>query len=135
MKTTKAQHRFTNVPPLTELISRDAGGYLVSNADQVWIATASAILLRAADRFLNSFVTSPDPSVNEVMLNLAAVLVGSGEDLADDICASAALSLAEIDVPECEVDEDGFAQGITRKEVLPERLDGITVGVLLPGGG
>ena len=54
----------------------------------------------AADRFSQGFVTSISREITNCMFAITESLVHSGEDLTDEICASAALSLfAEVEIP------------------------------------
>jgi hypothetical protein len=54
----------------------------------------------AAVRFVDGFVTHPECAANDLMLDVVRDLTRGGEfDITDEVCASAALYLAEAEMP------------------------------------
>jgi hypothetical protein len=73
----------------------------------------------AAARFLAGEVGSQDINVDTLMWCVLQALAKGGAGIADETCASAALSDAAVEVPRAKFDKDGFAPGIKRK---PRRI-------------
>lgn len=71
----------------------------------------------AAARFLAGEVGSQDINVDTLMWCVLQALAKGGAGIADETCASAALSDAAVEVPRAKFDKDGFAPGIKRNRI------------------
>ena len=87
----------------------------IGSLDIDWADAHSDHPASAAVQFLKGRVTSERVPTNAVMYDVAFALIRFGEDLTDEICASAALYLAEVEVKPARFTKDGFAYGIARK--------------------
>jgi hypothetical protein len=78
----------------------------------------------AAEAFAEGRVS--DSVAGAIMYYIMLALARGGAGIADEICASVALYLAEVEVPRRRMTKDGFAYGIAQKEyeLLPITING-----------
>jgi hypothetical protein len=83
----------------------------------------------AARMFLAGRATDSALPVNDIMRDVLFSLAHGGAGIADDVCASAALYLAEVEVPSARFRKDDLAYGIEPAvqpytHLIPVRING-----------